>query len=231
MLLYLSTNTRPDIAFAVSQIARFTHNPKQSHATAVKIIIRYLKGTASEGTIVNKAIKLTLTCHCDADFAGLFKKDPDTAISSAKSRTGYIVKLGECPLIWKSQLQATIALSTAESEYYALSQAMRVLLPIRALVIEMVSMITFPRHLQVLTNTFTATVYEDNTSALALATEQRLTSRTRHYHVRYHHFWSSISDGNVEVVYVDTTQQDADYLNKMASFEVFTSNRRRVQGW
>ena len=231
MLLYLSTNTRPDIAFAVSQIARFTHNPKQSHATAVKIIIRHLKGTASEGTIVNKAIKLTLTCHCDADFAGLFKKDPDTAISSAKSRTGYIVKLGECPLIWKSQLQATIALSTTESEYYALSQAMRVLLPIRALVIEMVSMITFPRHLQVLTNTFTATVYEDNTSALALATEQRLTSRTRHYHVRYHHFWSSISDGNVEVVYVETTQQDADYLNKMASFEVFACNRRRVQGW
>ena len=42
MLLYLSGNTRPDIAFAVSQVCRFTVNPKQSHATAVKTIIRYL---------------------------------------------------------------------------------------------------------------------------------------------------------------------------------------------
>ena len=45
MLLYLSTNTRPDIAYAVSQVARFGHNPKKSHATAVKMIVRYLAGT------------------------------------------------------------------------------------------------------------------------------------------------------------------------------------------
>jgi hypothetical protein len=43
MLLYLSTNTRPDISFAVSQAARFSANPKQSHATAVKTIVRYTR--------------------------------------------------------------------------------------------------------------------------------------------------------------------------------------------
>jgi hypothetical protein len=53
MLLYLSTNTRPDIAFAVSEIARFTHALRQSHATAVKMILRYLKSTFDKGTIVN----------------------------------------------------------------------------------------------------------------------------------------------------------------------------------
>ena len=52
MLLYLATNTRPDIAFAVSQVARFNHDPKQSHASAVKIILRYLKGTMDQGTTV-----------------------------------------------------------------------------------------------------------------------------------------------------------------------------------
>ena len=48
MLLYLSGKTRPDIQFAVSQVARFSHSPKQSHANAVKQIIQYLKGTAKQ---------------------------------------------------------------------------------------------------------------------------------------------------------------------------------------
>ena len=49
MLMYLSQNTRPDIAFAVHQCARFTHNPKNSHAVGVKHILRYLKGTQDKG--------------------------------------------------------------------------------------------------------------------------------------------------------------------------------------
>ena len=49
MLLYLATNTRPDIAFAVSQVAQFNSNPKQSHVSAVKIIIRYLSATSDKG--------------------------------------------------------------------------------------------------------------------------------------------------------------------------------------
>lgn len=61
MLLYLTTNTRPKIASDVSQVARFTHNPKQSHATAVKIIIRYLKGAFVKCTIGTMDSKLELT--------------------------------------------------------------------------------------------------------------------------------------------------------------------------
>lgn len=55
MLLYLSTNTlhtRPDISFAVSQVASFNHNPKKSHALAIKTIVRYLHRTSDKGTIV-----------------------------------------------------------------------------------------------------------------------------------------------------------------------------------
>ena len=231
MLLYLTTNTRPDLAFAVSQVARFTHTPKQSHAVAVKTIVRYLKGTLNMGTIVKKATKMDLTCFVDADFAGLFKRDPDHSITSAKSRTGYIIKLGECPLIWKSQLQPIISLSTAESEYYALSQAMRVLLPLRGIANELLSKVSFPSNLSTLKNNLRATVKEDNTSALSLATEQRLTSRTRHYHVRWHFFWQSINDGKVEVIYVATKDQDADYLTKGLPWVTFQANRKRVQGW
>jgi hypothetical protein len=52
MLLYLSTNTRPNIAFAVSQVARFCHSPKKSHASAVKTLVRYLHRSSEMGMIV-----------------------------------------------------------------------------------------------------------------------------------------------------------------------------------
>ena len=51
ILLYLSINTTPDIAFAVSQVAQFTSNPKQSRASAVKMIIWYLSATSDQGII------------------------------------------------------------------------------------------------------------------------------------------------------------------------------------
>lgn len=85
MLLYLSTNTRPDIAFAVSQVARFSANPKQSHATAVKTILRYLKATRTKGMIVKPTGKLDLDLFVDADFCGLYKTEPDTDPNSVRS--------------------------------------------------------------------------------------------------------------------------------------------------
>ena len=188
MLLYLSSNTRPDICFAVSQVARFTHSPKQSHATAVKSIVRYLSGTSSEGTIISQPTSHGLTCFPDSDFAGLFKRDPDDSPSSAKSRSGYIIKFCDCPLLWKSQLQPTIALSTAEAEYYSLSQAMRALLPIRSTLKEFFGIVQAPVRFTSLSNYIPTTVYVDNTSALTLARDQQITSRTRHYHCRFHFF-------------------------------------------
>jgi len=95
MLLYLSTNTRPDIAFAVSQVARFSYSPKQSHASAVKQIVRYLSRTWDKGTIVKPTNTLQLDCYVDADFAGLYKRDPDASPTSAKSRLGFIFLLAE----------------------------------------------------------------------------------------------------------------------------------------
>ena len=232
MLLYLSTNTRPDITFAVSQAARFTHNPKDSHASAIKTIVRYLAKTKDKGTIVRKPTSaLKLDCFVDADFAGLYRVEKDESVDSAKSRSGYIIKLGGCPLICKSQLIPTICLSTAESEYYSLSQSMRALLPIQGLLTEFMRQVDVPANLRGIGQIVHATTHEDNTAALSLATEQRLTSRTRHYHCRWHFFWQHVQNGNVEVIYCDTTEQDADYLTKALVYDKFVLNRGRVQGW
>jgi hypothetical protein len=74
--------------------------------------------------IVKPTNTLQLDCYVDADFAGLYKCDPDGASpTSAKSRLGFIILLGGVPLVWRSQLQSEISLSTFESEYSSLSQA------------------------------------------------------------------------------------------------------------
>ena len=98
MLLYLSTNTHPDISFAMSQVACFNHNPKQLHATALKMILCYLKGTANKGMIIKPSGKLTLEMWCDADYAGLYNQDLDTSATAAKSHGTFLITLSNIPL-------------------------------------------------------------------------------------------------------------------------------------
>ena len=242
MLLYLSSNTRPDVCFAVSQVARFTHSPKQSHAKAVKSIVRYLSGTSPEGTLISLPSSYGLSYFTDSDFAGLFKRDPDDSPSSAKSRSGYLIKFCDCPLLWKSHLQPTIALSTAEAEYYSLSQAMRSLLPIRSTLKEFLSIVHAPVHYESLSKDIPTTVYVDNTSALTLAREQQITSRTRHSHCMFHFFWNHVRPGGtasspnrkssaISVAHVTTKFQVGDYFTKSLDRKEFQTNHLRVQGW
>ena len=72
MMLYLASNTRPDISFAVHQCARFTQNTKVSHETSVKRIYRYLQGTEDNGLVFNPSKTLVVDFYADADFAGLW---------------------------------------------------------------------------------------------------------------------------------------------------------------
>ena len=188
MLLYLSTHTRPDISFAVSQIARFTKNPKQSHARAVKYLLRYLKGTADQGITfqlpdepLHKMTALFLEDYVDADFAGLFRVESPKSDMAARSRTGYIILLCGCPLVWKTQLQSSIALSTQEAEYTALSQSARSVIPIRNILEEALSHLNL--HPELAAPQIVSVAFEDNNGALSLATNQRLNNRTKYYHV------------------------------------------------
>ena len=131
MLLYLSTNTRPDITFAVSQVAWFTSNPKQSHALAIKMIIRYLSATSDQGITFTPTTVFKQDCYGDADFTGLHGREPQHLSASASSHTGHIMFFCSWPLVWKSQLQTETALSTFHAEYIALSSDIRKLITIQ----------------------------------------------------------------------------------------------------
>ena len=93
MMLYLSSNIRPDISFSVHQFARFTHNTKASHNMAVNMIFWYLQGTKYNSLVFNPLKKMAVDCYADAYFAGLWiHENPLDPIFSRRG-TGFVVTL------------------------------------------------------------------------------------------------------------------------------------------
>ena len=163
MLLYLSSNSRPDIQFAVHQCARVNHCPRKSHGEAIKRICQYLGGTQDKGLLFKPSKKMELDLYVDADFAGLWGHEHDQDPMCVKSRTGYLITLGVCPVMWVSKLQTEIALSTLESEYIALSQALRDLVPMRRLLQEVGTKMNLDFAKPALVH---STIFENNNGAL-----------------------------------------------------------------
>jgi hypothetical protein len=227
MAMYLSSNSRPDIQFAVHQCARFTHCPKASHGEALKRICRYLQGTSSKGLIIDPKSDLTLDLYADADFAGLYNHESDQDPVCVKSRSGYIITLGGAPLIWGSKLQTEIALSTLESEYICLSQAVRELLPMRRLLLEVGQRVNMDFAKLPMVR---STVFEDNNGALGLANSPKITPRTRHIATKYHWFRDLVGE-DIEIVKVDTKEQKADGFTKGLAEVPFKAIRKLVMGW
>ena len=228
MLMYLSTNTRPDIAFAVHQAARFTHDPRAPHTEAVKRIVRYLKGTADKGLVLKPASDLAVDVYCDADFAGMYGAEDPNDPNSVKSRTGYVIMIGGCPLLWKSKLQSTIALSSTEAEYVSLSQAMREMLPLKELLKEMSVSMNFKRTYDMKAH---STIFEDNNGAVALARTPKMTPRSKHVAVVYHWFRQHVLAGTCFVEKCDTKDQVADIFTKPLPREAFEKLRDVLMGW
>ena len=103
--VFLASNTRPDISFAVHQCVRFTHNTKVSHDTDMKRICWYLQGTKENGIVFNPYTKLVMDCYADEYFSGLWvHEDPQDPICG-RSRAGSVITFDNCPLLCVSKLQ------------------------------------------------------------------------------------------------------------------------------
>ena len=165
-LNFLEKSTRPDIAYAVHQCARYSSNPKASHASAVRYIVRYLIATKDKGLILAPNAH-SFECYVDADFQGGW--DATIAMNdstTAKSRSAFIIMYAGCPIMWASKMQTDIALSTTESEYSALSEAAREVIWLMGLMQEVKDRIVSKT---VAVPTIKCTIFEDNEGAKAMA--------------------------------------------------------------
>ena len=120
-LLYLSVSTRPDITYAVGNLARFSSKPTKHHWTALKRVLRYLKGTVKHGILYFQKGSNECVGYSDTDWGG--------DINDRKSTSGYLFQISRGVITWKSKKQSCVALSTAKAEYIDLSSAARVIMP------------------------------------------------------------------------------------------------------
>jgi hypothetical protein len=227
-LNFLEKSTRPDIAFAIHQCARYSSNPKASHSTAVRYIVRFLMATRDKGIILRPSDH-SFECYVDADFQGGWDIKTATEDSTtAKSRTAYIIMYGKCPIVWASKMQTDIALSTTESEYSALSEATREVLWLMGLMTEVKE-----RLVQGTINipTIKCTVFEDNEGAKAMATVPKMRPRTKHINGRMHHFRGAVASGKLKIESIDTSDQLADIGTKPLAKDLFTRLRKEIMGW
>ncbi|KAG8481237.1 hypothetical protein CXB51_026062 [Gossypium anomalum] len=113
-LMYAMVCSRPDLSYAVSAVSRYMANPGKEHWKAVQWILRYLRGTTDVCLQFGRTEDGVIG-YVDADFAG--------DLDRRRSLTGYVFTIGGCAISWKATLQTTVALSTTEAEYMAITEA------------------------------------------------------------------------------------------------------------
>ena len=227
-LNYLEKSTRPDISYAAHQCARFTETPRKSHGQAVRWIARYLKGTRDKGIIMKPMESKELEMYVDADFAGNWKQCESSNRDNARSRHGYIISYKNCPILWKSQLQGEIALSSTESEYVGISYGLRDVIPIMECLKEMQQ---WGVKINDVRSTILCRVFEDNSGALEMAAVHKYRPRTKHINVKYHHFRDYVTRGEVLIKPINTKQQPADILTKPVPVDTLNRLRPYIMGW
>jgi hypothetical protein len=193
-LMYLMVSTRPDIAYSVGAVSQFMANPMEDHYMVVKRIFRYLQGTAAVCLELGGE-QLLVEGFSDADWAACEE--------SRKSTTGYVFKVGVGAVSWASKRQPTVALSTTEAEYMALSAAAREAVWMQRLFMEL----RFDAADSI-------TINVDNQSCISLAKNPSFHARTKHIDIRHHFVREKVESGVVDLVFCPTKEMVADVLTK-----------------
>lgn len=193
-LIYLS-HTRPDIAFAVSVVSRFMHNPKETHLKAVYRILQYLKGNPGRGILFKRGESMTIEAYTDADYAG--------SLVDRRSTSGYCTFLGGNLVTWRSKKQNVVARSSAESEFRSMAMGICELLWLKIILEDLKIKWEGPMRL-----------YCDNKSAISIAHNPVQHDRTKHIEVDRHFIKEKLDSGLICTPFISTKDQLADVLTK-----------------
>ena len=194
------TLTRPDLAFSVNKVCQFLHAPTTEHWTAVKRILRYVKGTLDYGLKIRKSSSLCVSGFSDADWAG--------SLDDRRSTSGFCIFLGSNLISWSSRKQATVSRSSTEAEYKAMANATAEIIWIQILLKEL--RVSSPS---------AATLWCDNLGATYLSANPVFHARTKHIEVDYHFVRERVAQKLLNIQFVSTHDQVADGFTKALSVQ------------
>lgn len=179
----------------MGQVSRFTDDHDQSHCSAVRRIISYLRGTQNYGICFNGSTEGPMIGYTDADYAG--------CVDSRRSTTGSVFLYNQGPIAWSSRRQTCVAQSTTESEYIAASETAKEAVWIRRILPDLQPGWKCP-----------ITIRCDNQGAIQLARHPDQRQKTKHIDVRYHFVRQQQQEGEIDIKYVDSANQLADIFTK-----------------
>jgi hypothetical protein len=208
-VMYSMVATRPDLAFSVGYLGRYTATPTEEHWTMMKRLLRYINGRKNNGITYKKGKeRMNLVGYVDADWGGA---------EDRKSTTGYLFLLNNAPISWTSKKQQTVALSSTEAEYIALAQATKEAIWLRKLLKDLGQEQINP-----------TIIYEDNKSAIALASNSSHHQRTKHIDVQYHFIREKIQSKEIAILHAATGDQLADAMTKGLGRNLFNKFLEQV---
>lgn len=208
-LIYLS-HTRPDIAYAVSVVSQFMHNPSEDHMDAVVRILRYLKASPTKGFMFSKNSHLKINGYTDADWVG--------SISDRKSTLGYFMFVGGNLVTWRNKKQKVVALSSAEAAFRGMMNGLCELLWIMRLLTELGFAPTLEMEL-----------FFDNKSTIAISHDPVQHDRTKHVEVDWHFIKENLEEQIICFPFVKSEDQLADILTKAVSSKEFYNSLDKLR--
>ena len=161
--------------------------------------LRYIKGTIDVGLVfeMDSTGKQDCIGYVDSDYAGDLDK--------RRSTTGYVFTFSQAPVSWRSTLQSTVALSTTEAEYMAMTEAMKEAIWLQGLLDDLG------------VDQDLLKINCDSMSAIYLAKNQVYHARTKHIDVRFHFVREILDEGDIELLKIHTSENPADMLTKVVS--------------
>lgn len=199
-LIYAMMCSRPDLAFIVTKLSQNLANPSQGDWITTKHVLRYIQGSLDKKLMYTKSQHgLKIVGFSDSDWASSVDR---------RSTTGYYFSLNQHgpPISWKSKKQHTIALSSCEAEYMALTAATQ-----EAIFLKMLSK-DFG-----LVTTEPIQINGDNQGSLQLAKNPVINDRSKHIDIKHHYIREKCNDGTIDLTYVPTNENIADVMTKAVS--------------
>jgi hypothetical protein len=196
MLLYISTNSRPDISAAVGILAQRVSKPRNLDYQEALRIVKYLISTKSEKlNLFDQNDSTQLTAFADSDWA----EDRETR----KSISGVICKVFGASVSWSSRKQNIVSTSTTEAEFYALSEAVKEVQWLKNILNDFDVKVEGP-----------ISIYSDNQSTIKMVENSKFSSRTKHIDVRLHFVRECVYLGKIKLNYCPSEENVADLLTK-----------------